>query len=125
MGRPKKWRKVRCVLEHDCFGPMDIKQIDNLTDEEVASSVIMTVEEYETIRLIDYCNMTQAESAIYLEIARTSVQKLYDQARKKIAVSLIKGKILRIEGGDYKLCKSDCAGEHCNRNCDLIRGENI
>lgn len=123
MGRHKKWKKVRCVLEHDCFGPMNIEQIENLTDAEVDSSVIMTVEEYETVRLMDYCNMTQAESAKYLEIARTSVQKLYDQARKKMAVSLVNGKILRIEGGDYKLCKGDCEDdcevEHCCRDRNL------
>lgn len=119
MARPKKWRKVRCVLKHDCFGPMKIEDINKLSDEEVENSIIMSIVEYETIRLMDYCNLTQAQCAEYMEIARTSVQKTYDSARKKIAASFIEGKILRIEGGDYKLCKGKCGKDNCCNNCEI------
>jgi hypothetical protein len=53
-----------------------------------------------------------------MNVARTTVQGIYSDARKKIAESLVNGKVLRIEGGDYKLCEGDekcCNGSSCNR----------
>ncbi|MGC7871243.1 DUF134 domain-containing protein [Desulfosporosinus sp. SYSU MS00001] len=97
MPRPRKWRKVCCLPERNQFGPLNapINQDHFLT---------MTVDEYETIRLIDLEGFTQEESADQMKIARTTVQRIYNDARKKLAESLVKGKMLRIEGGDYKLC---------------------
>jgi hypothetical protein len=46
-----------------------------------------------------------------MNVARTTVQGIYSEARKKLAESLVNGKVLRIEGGDYKLCDGD--GELC------------
>lgn len=65
--------------------------------------IVMTVAEYETLRLIDYEGMTQEECSKVMGVARTTVQRIYSIARKKIALSLVKGRILKIEGGEYKL----------------------
>lgn len=108
MPRPRKWRKVCCLPESNRFGPLN-----SLINQE--QFVIMTVDEYETIRLIDLEEFTQEECADKMHIARTTVQRIYNDARKKLAQSLVKGKVLRIEGGDYKLCDGlettcDCGG---------------
>jgi predicted DNA-binding protein (UPF0251 family) len=66
--------------------------------------IIMTVDEYEAIRLIDYEGLNQEECAKQMNVARTTAQRIYNNARVKIAKSLIEGCVLRIEGGDYKLC---------------------
>ncbi|MBP2655963.1 MAG: putative DNA-binding protein [Firmicutes bacterium] len=97
MPRPRKWRKVCCLPESNRFGPLNVP-----SDQE--QFTIMTVDEYETIRLIDLEEFTQAECAEQMKIARTTVQRIYNDARKKLAEVLVNGIVLRIEGGDYKLC---------------------
>jgi predicted DNA-binding protein (UPF0251 family) len=79
----------------------------------------MTIDEYETIRLIDLERFTQEECANRMNIARTTVQGIYNEARKKVAESLVNGKVLKIEGGDYRLCDGSgdfCGSEGCHRH---------
>ncbi|KAJ51649.1 putative DNA-binding protein (UPF0251 family) [Clostridium tetanomorphum] len=112
MGRPRKWRRVCTLPQVDKFGPVDILN-------GISESIIMTVEEYETIRLMDLEGLTQEQCADTMGVARSTIQRIYDDARKKMADSLVNGKILKIEGGDYKLC-SDFEDKV---NCDeCIRG---
>ena len=75
----------------------------------------MTVDEYETIRLIDLEGFTQEECAKQMNIARSTVQGIYIEARKKLAESLVNGKVLLIEGGEYRLCEDD--GPVCGPGC--------
>ncbi|MFO7611372.1 MAG: DUF134 domain-containing protein [Clostridia bacterium] len=96
MPRPRKWRKVCCLPESTTFGPMD-------SDNRAEGSVVMTIDEYETIRLIDYEGMTQEECSTNMNVARTTVQRIYNDARRKISESIVEGKIISIEGGDYTL----------------------
>jgi len=97
LARPKKWRKVCSLPTNNSFGPMNCKFLN----EDI---VYMTVDEYETIRLIDHQGFTQEECSQYMKIARTTVQQIYNDARKKISKSLVEGKLLKIDGGEYKLC---------------------
>lgn len=112
MPRPRKWRKVCCMPESNCFGPLDSTMGD-------VTTVNMTVDEYETIRLIDLGSLTQEECANQMNVSRTTVQGIYNEARKKLAESLVNGKVLRIEGGEYKLCDgrgNGCGRGACRRN---------
>ena len=104
MPRPRKWRKVCCLPESNRFGPLGSSKDD-------ANYIVMTVDEYETIRLIDLEGFTQEECANQMNIARTTVQGIYVDARKKLAESLVNGKVLWIEGGEYRLC--DGSGNFC------------
>lgn len=98
MPRPMKWRKVCCMPSSSRFGPLDSSVI---TD----GIVRMTIDEYETIRLIDLEGFTQEECSGQMNVARTTVQGIYNEARKKVADSLVNGKILLIEGGEFRLCE--------------------
>jgi predicted DNA-binding protein (UPF0251 family) len=80
--------------------------------------VTMNVEEYETLRLIDMEGLTQEECAERMTVARTTVQRIYNDARKKVAEAMVLGQILRIEGGNYELCPD---GEPAHRGCGLCR----
>lgn len=75
----------------------------------------MSVDEYEVIRLIDLVSLTQEECAIRMEIARTTVTGIYDNARRKLADALINGKQLMVRGGNYRLCER--AGQNCGGCC--------
>lgn len=75
----------------------------------------MTVEEYESVRLIDLEGLKQEECATRMNVARTTVQRIYNEARKKIAEALVSGTILKIEGGDYKLYDEGERGRGCGR----------
>ena len=108
MPRPIKWRKVCCLPERNRFGPLD-------TSLDEKNFIKMTVDEYETIRLIDLEGFTQEECAKQMNVARTTVQGIYVEARKKLAESLVNGKVLLIEGGEYRLC--DGLGNGCGRGC--------
>lgn len=106
MPRPRKWRKVCCLPQSNRFGPLDCTA-------KAAGFINMGVDEYETVRLIDLEGLTQEECAGRMNIARTTVQGIYNEARKKLADSLVNGKVLFIGGGEYRLC--DGLGEACGR----------
>lgn len=117
MPRPRKWRNVCCLPDNNRFGPLDVPA-------SADDAVHMTVDEYEAIRLIDLEGLTQEACAKQMNIARTTVQGIYNEARKKLAESLVNGKILWIEGGEYRLCdgmhagcgRSNCHRFGCNRD---------
>lgn len=96
MPRPRKCRKVCCLPQNTEFIPTKC--------QEGCETVIMTVDEYETIRLIDKQGFSQEECGRYMNVARTTVQQIYNNARQKIASAIVDGFRLVIEGGDYTIC---------------------
>jgi predicted DNA-binding protein (UPF0251 family) len=102
-----------CSLpQNNIYGPLNAISIEE-------SIIIMSIEEYETIRLIDLQGFMQEDAAVQMNIARTTVQRIYNDARKKLAESLVNGKVLKIEGGDYMLCngiESTCGCGGCRRH---------
>jgi len=111
MARPKKCRKV-------CAMPINTSFAPNGSVSGRCTKVIMTVDEYETIRLIDLLELTQEECSVKMGIARTTVQSIYVSSRKKIADCIVNGKKLVIEGGDYVVCQGEdnaCEDTGCLR----------
>lgn len=103
MARPKKCRRVCQLPDTKEFIPAGKTACDN--------AVILTVDEFEAIRLIDFQNLSQEECGVNMQIARSTVQGIYNDARKKVAIALVEGRPIRIEGGDYQVC--DGNGGHC------------
>ena len=110
MPRPVKCRKVCCMPESSRFGPLDLKSPDE-------GYIRLTVDEYETIRLIDLQGFTQEECAEQMKVGRTTVQSIYVDARRKLADCLVNGKNLRIEGGHYRICGGKERSRHCTGGC--------
>lgn len=103
MPRPIKCRRVCQYPQTVLFTPSD-----TAPEKE---PVILTVDEYEAIRLIDREGCGQEDCAAFMQIARTTVQRIYESARKKLADCIVEGRPLRIEGGDFRLCNGQ------SRNC--------
>ncbi len=90
MPRPTRCRRIERLPLYRSFSPDDITAAD---------SVRMTVDEFETLRLLDNEGLTQEECASKMNIARTTVTAIYESARKKVADALVHGKRLLITGG--------------------------
>lgn len=75
------------------------------------------MDEYEAVRLIDLLGLTQEECAAQMNVARTTVQAIYDSAREKLARMLAEGRPLAVQGGTYDLCgqAEHCCGRRCRR----------
>lgn len=93
--RRKKPREVFSLPQNLGFRPIN--------DFEGKPAVILTVDEYETIRLVDKEGISQEECGMYMNVSRATAQRIYAAARRKIALSLVEGLPLQIEGGDYLL----------------------
>ncbi len=125
MPRPMKCRKVCHFPQTLEFSPVGVK-----TEGE---PVILAVDEYETIRLIDKEGFSQEQCTVFMQIARTTVQRIYESARKKLADAIVDGRPLRIEGGDFWLCngqgadcgRGDCFKQMVHQQYRIDKGDNM
>ncbi len=93
MARPSKHRTVGTVPKLRLFLPEG--------EHNGNDTVFITVEEYETIRLIDYLGKTQTECADIMGGGRTTIQNIYQSARKKLSKALVEGIPFEIFGSHY------------------------
>ena len=107
MPRPPKCRRVCALPPSRMFSP----------EKPDEGMIRMTVDEYETIRLIDWLGSTQEKCAGQMGVARTTAQLIYNEARKKVADALVNGRRLLIEGENYEVCPQgrECRGKRCSR----------
>lgn len=103
MARPYKWRKIERIPTISYFVPAE--KYDPMIVEN-----ILKLEELEAIRLKDLEGLEQEECARIMEVSRPTFQRILISAREKIADSLINGKSIRIEGGNYtrNICSIKC-----------------
>lgn len=119
MPRPKKCRRVCDYPPFPVFLPAESGQETEYGCAEAGTeAVYMTVDEYETIRLIDGEELSQEQCGEQMQISRTAVQLVYASARKKLASALVEGRPLKIGGGSYQLC---CGEETCGRRQDCYK----
>ena len=95
MPRPPRCRRI-------CGAP----QVDTFIPEGSADGepIVLTLDEYEVIRLVDLEQRTHGQCAEQMDISRSTVQEIYESARRKIAACLVYGKPLHITGGSYRIC---------------------
>ncbi len=96
MVRPRKFRFVSAEPNVTYFKPRGIP-LRELEEVEV------TVDEFESIRLKDSQDLDQKKVAKQMGISQPSLHRLLSSARKKIAIALVNGKAIRINGGKYSI----------------------
>ncbi|KMO87532.1 DNA-binding protein [Megasphaera cerevisiae DSM 20462] len=116
MPRPQRCRRVCSLPKTGEFAP------SGCTDN---TAIIMGIDEYEVIRLIDWIGLTQEQCAAQINVSRTTVTGIYDSARRKLADALVHGKRLLIEGGHIELCKhaGSCCHTCCHAGKSIHKGE--
>jgi len=97
MARPQRCRRI-------CGEPEYIEFLPGGCTGSEAYTVTLSLDEFETIRLVDYEKKTHEQCAAMMEISRTTVTEIYERARNKVADCLVNGKKLIIAGGNYKVC---------------------
>lgn len=112
MARPVRCRRICLEPKYESFAPRGRKS---------AEQILLTVDEFEAIRLIDHEKRTHEQCAGQMGISRTTVTEMYERARSKIADCLVNGKTLRISGGNYMLCDGS-ARKCCGKTCDRANG---
>lgn len=103
MARPTKWRKIEHIPTTSYFVPSE-------TDKADLPENILKLEELEAIRLKDLEGLEQEECAARMEVSRATFQRILLSAREKLADSLINGKTIHIEGGNFtrNICSMHC-----------------
>ena len=109
MARPVRCRRICFEPKYDSFAPRG---------KASTAQVLLTVDEFEAVRLVDFEKRTHEQCARQMGISRTTVTEMYERARTKIADCIVNGKTLCISGGNYTLCDGSawkCCGKKCDR----------
>lgn len=115
MARPPIPRRVEAMPEVTLFKPAGVP----LRDLE---EVVLTVEELEALRLKDLEGLEQEECAIRMTVSRPTFQRVLTSSRNKVADALVGGKLLRVEGGHYRLAKRRFRCGACAHEFDVPFG---
>ncbi len=96
MSRTPKCRRICRFPDYYSFIPED-------AEKDIFETIEMFLDEFETIRLLDYEGLNQEECALRMGVARTTVTAMYENARKKLVSAVVEGKRLSIAGGNIEI----------------------
>ena len=107
MPRPPRCRRICSAPRVKRFCPCDVAE---------SAPILLTLDEYEVIRLVDLEEKTHEQCATQMDISRSTVQEIYENARRKLAACLVYGKPLHITGGNVRICRGqEQQSESCHR----------
>ena len=116
MARPRNCRRVGALPGSEYFKPRGIPL-------SMLEEITLSVDEFEAIRLADLENLYQEEAADKMKVSRPTFGRIIESAHKKVAEALVKGKALKIDGGDFEVVairKFRCSG--CRHTWELPYG---
>ena len=129
MVRPHTCRRVTGQPGASVFKPASIPG-------RLLEKVVMTLDEFEAIRLADGEGLQQEEAATRMNVSRPTFGRILETAHRKVAQVLIHGMALHIEGGPVHTgpwvewaCRS-CGHEWpapatANATCPQCRGQEL
>ncbi|MBN1156635.1 DUF134 domain-containing protein [Candidatus Woesearchaeota archaeon] len=98
MPRPRLCRRVGFRPDVTYFKPAGVRMFE-------LEEVTLSMDEFEAVRLKDLEGLEQGECAKKMNISQPTFHRLVVAARKKIAETIVTGKAIRIEGGNFKFKK--------------------
>jgi len=104
MARPCCCRRIEGKPTAAIFKPAGVS-------EHGLEEVIMSLDEFEAVRLADREGLYQEEAAKKMKVSRSTFGRILKSAHGKIAEALGCGKVLKIEGGTIYIRDRD--GFHC------------
>ncbi len=129
MPRRKRLRKVVEPPRFQGYKPYGLSGESNGTVE-------LLYEEYEAIKLADYDLMKHDEAAVLMGISRPTFARIYESARRKIAVALVEAKDIKSVFGNATLADTWYICHECQakftipqsavaNQCPLCKSEQI
>jgi len=79
-----------------------------------AEQVVVSLDEFEAIRLADREGLKQEDAAEQMQVSRPTFGRVLESAHRKVADALVHGKSLKIEGGPVCTLES-CGPRDCPR----------
>ena len=90
MPRPYIRRRVRGRPNSSYFKPAGIRMIE-------LEEIVLTLSEFEAIRLIDFNQISQGEAGEKMKISQSTLSRTLQSARKKLSDAIVNGKAIKIE----------------------------
>ena len=118
MSRNKKERIVYNPPLFTAFKPVGVagKHLIN---------IIMSIDEYEAVRLTDFLGLSHEEASDEMGISRSTFTRMIEKARKKISEMLIFGNMLNIEGGNIHFKKNIIKCNNCGHMFNINMKNNF
>jgi len=112
MPKPKKDRFVLQPPSVVYFKPQGIPMFQ-------LEQVVVSVDEYEALRLVDLEGLQQQEAAERMKVSRATCARILEGAHHKVADALTTGKAIRIEGGNFVLGSNRYRCKNCNTSWEI------
>jgi len=109
MSRPCKCRHICGNPQTNYFKPMGLP-ISHLEE------VVLTIDEFEAIRLADLEGLYQENAAKNMNISRQTFGNTIESAHKKIADAIVNAKALKIKGGSFKMVQRQFKCSTCSHH---------
>ena len=106
MPRPENKRIVHVPPLFTEFKPLGIS--DNSLE-----NLIVSLDEFEAIRLADYIGLSHEVAAEEMGISRSTFSRLIERARKKLADFIVQGRAISIDGGSVHFKNNIIKCESC------------
>ncbi len=96
MPRPICLRRIEGIPDYTLFKPAGIPSVK-------LELIVLAFDEIEALRLVDLEGMYQEQAAERMNVSRRTFARILDSAHKKVALALVRGKALKIEGGTVEM----------------------
>lgn len=114
MVRPHRKRIVGFEPEVIYFKPAGVP-LSELKEE------ILKIDELEALRLCDAEELKQDEAAKKMNVSQPTFFRILSEARKKIALAIVNGRAIKIQGGNYEMIQG--RGQGLGQGMGFGRGQ--